>query len=162
MEAANSRAARSGSLQVGAGRAAGLAATSALMRNSVDVPAGMAAVLERALFEAGIPAAGLWAQVPHYAAAMGYPAAALALVRHLNRLAGLDIDVTPIEASATSHRTRLDELVSNSTEHSALVQQLEAAYDALAASGAIDSEPLPSGDELVAELEQFLRDQDND
>lgn len=138
-----------------------LATTSGLLRNSVDVPAGMEAVLERTLHDVGIAAAGLWAQVPHYAAAMGYPGAAAALVRQLNRLAGIDIDVTPIENSATAHRTRLDELVANSAEHTTLVAQLESAYDQLTASGAIEptAQPLPSGEELAAELEAFLRDQ---
>ena len=36
------------------------------VRGRVDVPAGVQAVLETAAAESGIPAIGLWAQVPHY------------------------------------------------------------------------------------------------
>src|SRR5690606_36037894 len=50
------------------------------LRSSVDVPAGVAAALERELHERGIPALGIWAQVPHYIASMAYPAASVALL----------------------------------------------------------------------------------
>ena len=52
--------------------------------NSVDVPAGAVAALEQAMHEHDIPAVGLWAQVPHYVAAMSYPAASVALLDALN------------------------------------------------------------------------------
>ncbi|MEY2459986.1 MAG: hypothetical protein QOG30_1816, partial [Acidimicrobiaceae bacterium] len=44
-----------------------------------------------------------------------------------------------------------------------MVQQLEAAADSELAPGAgtgLGAGPLPSGDELAAELERFLREQD--
>ena len=51
--------------------------------SSVDVPAGMAAALEQTVHERGIPAVGIWAQVPHYVASMSYPAASVALLEGL-------------------------------------------------------------------------------
>ena len=62
------------------------------LKNSVDVPAGMGAVLEHAFTDKGIPALGIWAQVPHYVSAMSYPAATLALLTGLHEVAGLVID----------------------------------------------------------------------
>jgi hypothetical protein len=56
-----------------------------------------------------------------------------------------------------STRARLDELVSNSEEHIAMVRQLEQQSDAM---GNADNGPLPTGDDIAAELEQFLRDQE--
>jgi hypothetical protein len=53
-------------------------------RSSVDVPAGMAGVLEHAMHAQKIPALGIWAQVPHYVSAMEYPAASVALLDGLN------------------------------------------------------------------------------
>jgi predicted ATP-grasp superfamily ATP-dependent carboligase len=145
-----------------------LANGSGLLRNSVDVPAGASAAIERTLNDAGIGSIGLWAQVPHYATAMPYPAGSVSLLDALQRVGGIEIDRAPLLEAARGQRTRLDELVSQSAEHAAMVQQLEAGYDAEHAapepptsSGGFGQPgtPLPSGDELAAELEQFLREQ---
>jgi proteasome assembly chaperone (PAC2) family protein len=124
---------------------------------TIDVPAGVQAALERKFAELGVPAVGLWARVPHYASAMPYPEASAVLLDGLQRLTGVSVDTSELRASAQSTRVRLDELVANSEEHAALVNQLEAAIDAET------EEPLgrtiPSGDELAAELERFLREE---
>jgi len=123
---------------------------------TIDVPAGVQAALERQFADLGVPAVGLWARVPHYAAAMPYPAASVVLLEGLERLTGVGADTGELRAAAQSTRQRLDELVANSEEHAALVHQLEAAIDA-------ESErplgTIPSGDELAAELERFLREE---
>jgi predicted ATP-grasp superfamily ATP-dependent carboligase len=115
----------------------------------IDVPAGVQAALERAFADAGLPAVGLWARVPHYLAAMPYPAASAALLRGLTELTGLAIDVDELDRAAAETRVQVDELVTNNAEHVQLVHQLETQVDA----------ELPSGDELAAELERFLRDE---
>lgn len=123
----------------------------------MDAPAGVHAAIERRCADEGIPAIGLWAQVPHYAAAMPFPAGALVLVEALEEVAGLDFDRKLLPAEADATRTRLDALVSNSAEHVEMVRQLEIHVDALEAA---EREGIPSGDELAAELERFLRDQE--
>jgi len=132
------------------------------LKNSVDVPAGMSAVLEHALTEAGIASLGLWVQVPHYVAAMSYPAASAALLGGLREVTGVTIDTAALTREAELQRARIDQLVGGNDEHRAMVQQLETAYDE-AAQQTIDFDraisDLPSGDELAAELEQFLREQ---
>jgi len=65
-----------------------VAANVPFIKNSVDVPAGMGAVLEHALTEAGIPSLGIWVQVPHYVSAMSYPAASVALLEGLREVTG--------------------------------------------------------------------------
>ena len=99
------------------------------VRGTLDVPAGVHAAIEREAGDAGIPAVGLWAQVPHYAAAMPYPGASAALVDGLGRLAGLDLDATGLHQEAKEASTRLDALVAESDEHQELVRQLEAHAD---------------------------------
>ncbi|HLH46624.1 MAG TPA: PAC2 family protein, partial [Acidimicrobiales bacterium] len=69
-----------------------LAARVGTIPATLDVPAGMQGALEHAFGEAGIPAVGLWARVPHYASALPYPGAAAALLDELGRLAELQID----------------------------------------------------------------------
>lgn len=127
--------------------------------SSIDVPAGIEAALEVAFREAGIPAVGLWARVPHYAAAMPYPAAAAALLDGLVSVAGLSLHAGDLIAAADHAKTQIDQLIANSDEHTAMVTQLEAQVDATEGGGDMDVSTLPSGDEIAAELERFLRGQ---
>jgi PAC2 family len=131
------------------------------LKNSVDVPAGMGAVLEHAFADKGIPALGIWAQVPHYVSAMSYPAATLALLTGLHDVAGLEVDAAGIRQETVIQRQRLDQLVAGNDEHRAMVGQLEELYDqAQQQTDLFGTGIMPTGDELAAEFEKFLRDQD--
>ncbi len=124
----------------------------------VDVPAGVQAAIEEQASDQGLPAIGLWAQVPHYASAMPYPAAGLALIESLGEVADIHFDTAGLPGETASARARLDSLIAESGEHQQLVRQLEEQVDARGTDD--DAAALPSGDELVAELERYLRDQD--
>jgi predicted ATP-grasp superfamily ATP-dependent carboligase len=127
------------------------------VKGNLDVPAGVHGALERACADAGIPAVGVWAQVPHYLSGMAYPAASGELVDAVALATGLRLDSTALHDAARAMRARLDELVTNNEEHVQMVRGLEASYDA-EASATPPSAPLPSGDQLAAEIERFLRD----
>ena len=138
-----------------------LAAQAGQIRSTLDVPAGAMGAIERACADADVPATGLWAQVPHYVSAMPYPDAAASLVDGLAALAGLRLDATPLREAARVLRVRLDGLVADNPEHQAMVSQLEASVDAELASepaSGLGGVEVPSGDELAAEVERFLRD----
>ncbi len=131
------------------------------VRTTVDVPAGLHAAIERRCAEVGLPAIGLWAQVPHYASGMPYPAAALSLVETLNDLGDLAFATGSLSEESATTRARLDQLVADSAEHVALLHQLEEQIDQRTAPDGDGSEvDLPSGDELAGEIERFLRGQD--
>jgi hypothetical protein len=133
----------------------------AYLKNSVDVPAGMGAVLEHAFTDKGVRALGIWAQVPHYVSAMSYPAATLALLTGLYDVAGLVVDAASIRQETIVQRQRLDQLVASNDEHRAMVSQLEDIYDqAKQQTDLLGTGGIPTGDELAAEFEQFLRDQE--
>jgi PAC2 family len=140
-----------------------LLATVPFLRNSVDVPAGMGAVLEHRFAEKGVPSIGLWAQVPHYLGTMAYPAAAVALLDGLESMTGVAIGRDTLEAEAQAQRQRVDQLVDANPEHRSMIHQLEAIYDAgepAAGAGITGFEgAIPSGDDIAAEFERFLRDQ---
>ncbi|MFP5320802.1 MAG: proteasome assembly chaperone family protein [Acidimicrobiia bacterium] len=140
-----------------------LAASTGMVRGTIEVPGGVEAVLEHRFAEVGLPAVGVWAQVPHYVAAMRYPAAAARLVEGVNEVAGTDFTPAPLMDEVAAMRTRIDELVTGNPQHLAMIRQMEAAYDAaLEAMGAGDTGlggPLPSGDDLAEELQRFLREQ---
>jgi len=129
------------------------------VQGRVDVPAGVQAAIEERASDQGLPALGLWAQVPHYASAMPYPAAGLALIETLAEVAGVRFTAGSLAADSASARARLDALIAESTDHQQLVRQLEEQVDEHE-SRDDGTGGLPSGEELVAELERFLRDQE--
>lgn len=162
-----------------------LASSVGVVSGAVDVPAGVIAAIERSLGDVGIPAIGIWARVPHYAATLPYPPASVQLLEGLAEVAGIHVEVPELAEAAEKTRRNLEELTANSVQHMALVRQLEAQVDAEAqdsqAAGAGETGtlekganesgggqaeataagwgPLPSGDELAAEVERFLRDE---
>jgi hypothetical protein len=139
-----------------------LAATVGLVRGTVDVPAGVEAVLEDRFAAADVPAVGIWAQVPHYAAAMRYPAAAARLIEGVNLVGGTDFSTDALADEVITTRARIDQLVEQNVQHVAMIRQLEATYDDTLAG--LGDQPgggadLPSGDDLAEELQRFLREQ---
>ncbi len=133
------------------------------LRSTIDVPAGVAASLEAEFHARGIPALGIWAQVPHYIASMNYPAASVALLDALREATGLVIDAPDLRAEVHRLVARLNGMIDGNDEHVAMLRQLEHVYDASAdgvdVPTAGPSLEMRSGDELAAELEQFLKDQ---
>lgn len=135
-----------------------LASSIGFLRGTIDVPAGVEAVIEQSFSEAGLPALGIWAQVPHYAATMPYPAAAARLVEALNQLAGTDFDLADLPDEIAATRVRIDQLLDGNPDHLAMIRQLEEQVDAATESQIAD---LPSADDLAEEVQRFLREQDD-
>ena len=132
------------------------------MPGILQVPAGILAALGERLGGVGVPAIGLWARVPHYAAGLPYPDASVQLLDGLAQVTGLRVDAPEVREAAEDTRRRLDDLASNSAQHRTLVRQLETQFDAEAenqSAVAAGWANLPTGDELAAELEKFLRDE---
>jgi proteasome assembly chaperone (PAC2) family protein len=121
----------------------------------LEVPAGISSALELGFSEVDMEIVTLWARVPHYVASMPYPQASAALIDGLASIAGLTLDSGSLRASAEEARQRVDDLVTNNPDHTTMVEQLEEAADEV--EGVSLGEELPSGDELAAELEKFLR-----
>ena len=107
-------------------------------------------MIERRAALRGLPALGLWAQVPHYVSAMPYPAASLALLQGANRVTGLDLPLGGLPDLADASRRRIDELIAQNPEHTAMLEQLEAQADQQASDTTLQA---TSGDELAAELD---------
>jgi len=122
----------------------------------VELPAGIQTVLEERLHRAGIQATGLWARVPPYLAGGGHPPAALALVRTLAGLAGVEVDVTELEAASKEHLEQVEQAIKERPQIAEFIEQIRG----LVEQGADDR--VPSGDQIAAELELFLREQPPD
>jgi PAC2 family len=112
------------------------------------VPAAAISVLEMAMAEGGIPAVGYFAQVPHYVSGP-YPAASLALLEALGRHLGIDLPSGDLAEEARQLRTRLDTATALEETTRTYVERLEAM---------VDEQRLPSGDDLIGEIERFLRE----
>jgi len=116
------------------------------------VPGACISVLEMAAAAAGIPAVGYFAQVPHYVSGP-YPPAAVALLRALGAHLGAELPVADLEQEARQLRTRLDAAAALEETTRTYVKRLESMAD---------EERLPTGDELIGEIERFLRERGNE
>lgn len=134
-----------------------LAAQVGFIGGRLEVPSGVNGVIEFACGAAGIPSIGLWARVPHYCAAMAFPPAALALLDGLAAVSGLVIETEELRIAAEVGRHKVDELLAENEEHLAMVRDLERRTDEAEGRPEDLGGPLPSGDELAAEMERFLR-----
>lgn len=124
------------------------------LRGSLDVPAGAQAVIERFAADRGMDALTLWAQIPHYASGGPYPAGSIALLENVETVTGLTLPRGVLVEEASDTDERLDAAIARNEEHAAMLRALEDEADDAPSEGEI-----PSGDELAAELERFLRDQ---
>jgi hypothetical protein len=103
-----------------------------------------------------VPTASLWASVPHYVAAASSPKAALALLRKLELMVGVSVDVTELEEAAGEYERQVGLAVQSDPDIQAFVERLEqrAAEDQ---QTAISPQDLPSGELLAREFQRFLR-----
>lgn len=127
------------------------------VRGTLEVPAGVQAALEVSFGNAGIPVIGLWARVPHYVSAMPYPEASAALIEGLCAVTGAVLDSSSLRSAGETSRRQVDELIGSNPEHLEMVRRLEAALDSEEIRSVGLDVDVPSGDEIAAELEQFLR-----
>ncbi|GIJ11677.1 proteasome assembly chaperone family protein [Micromonospora andamanensis] len=131
----------------------------------VQVPGSVGHLLEFRLGEAGRDALGFAAHVPHYVAQAEYPAAAEVLLASVSRSTGLLLPRDGLRSAAEVVRVEIDRQVAQSDEATTLVQALEEQYDAYARGRgeknllAAENGPLPTAEELGAELERFLAEQ---
>ncbi|HEX4082538.1 MAG TPA: PAC2 family protein [Acidimicrobiales bacterium] len=136
-----------------------LVAQVGVVQGELEVPAGVLAALELGFGSVGVAAVSLWARVPHYVSAMPFPEASAALIDGLAGVANLALDSSSLRSAADSSRRQVDDLIAGNAEHIAMVRKLEASIDA-SEGNPLGVDEVPTGEELAAELERFLRDED--
>src|ERR671911_973472 len=124
---------------------------------SYEGPTGIVGVLQHACADAGLPAASLWASVPHYVAASPNPKVALALVRGFEGIAGLAVDAGELESAADDYERQVSAAVASDPEVKAFVERLESAMDEVTAENPPDEGSLPSADTIARDFQKFLR-----
>jgi proteasome assembly chaperone (PAC2) family protein len=137
-----------------------LAARLAVRPTRYEGPTGIVGVLNTACREGGIATASVWANVPHYVSGIENPKAALALVQRVLTLLNLEADLGDLEEASRQYDQNLAEIVAQNAKIKAYVAKLESrdAAEEPEANPAPASD-LPPASELVAEIEQFLRQQ---
>src|ERR1700724_1387380 len=116
-----------------------------MQTSTYEGPTGIVGILHNACTEAGLPSASLWAGVPHYVAAASNPKAALALVRRVEGLIGVSVDVSELESAAADYERQVERAVQSDPDIQAFVERLEQAPE----SEESLPEEVPSGDILA-------------
>lgn len=119
---------------------------------NLRVPAALLSVLELAVSREGIPSIGFFAQVPHYASG-AFPNAAIELIKRVGQFLGEEPPVGDLAVKALETRALLDAAVAAEERTREYVERLERMAD---------EARLPEGDELIADIERFLRTRGDD
>ena len=139
-----------------------------LTRSQYEGPTGIVGVLHDACRAEGLRSASLWAPVPHYVATPPNPPATRALLERFAQLADLPLDLHGLDQLVDLWRVQVDHAIRDNDEVTNYVRELEGRVDAEDAGErgiVLGGHPagggtVPNADELAAEVEQFLRDQE--
>jgi proteasome assembly chaperone (PAC2) family protein len=140
----------------------------ALTRSQYEGPTGIVGVLHDSCRAAGLRSASLWAPVPHYVATPPNPPATRALLERFSQVAELHLDLQGLDQLVDLWRVQVDHTISENDEVATYVRELETRVDAEDAGERgigqgghpAGGGSVPNADDLAAEVEQFLRDQD--
>jgi len=123
-------------------------------------PTGILGVIHDACREAGVPAISLWASVPHYLGISQNPKVARALLRVVDRLFSLRLDLDDIERAVERFDQQISAIIATNPEAEAYLKELERRADAMAEGQTEQGgEPstLPPSEVLIKDLEEFLK-----
>ncbi len=128
-----------------------------LRRSSYEGPTGIIGVLQEACREVGLPAMSLWAATPHYLAANANPKAMLALATRTQEILSLATDMADLRVAAEEFDARVADALESSDDLAGYLAELEDDPNADLLPAQFDPNLT---DDLVQEIETFLRDQD--
>jgi proteasome assembly chaperone (PAC2) family protein len=160
-----------------------------LQRSRYEGPTGIVGVLHDACARADLGSASLWAATPAYAAQVPSPKAALALVRRATDIIGTPSPIGVLSAQVEEYEQQVDDLINGDPELGNYVRRLESIADIgdsddIADFGHLEDDDLTmivdqddddesiggeaggddieegDGEQLIEEVEQFLRNQD--
>jgi len=131
-------------------------------RGELRIPSSAQALLELRLGEWGHDAMGFVAHIPHYLAQLDYPKASGALLENVERAGRLTIDLSALAAEAETREGEIARYLAANEEVNDVVEALERQYDAFERAEETGSsllaadQPLPTGEEIGQQFEQFL------
>ena len=116
-------------------------------------PVGILSILSAEFERRDIPTMSLWAAVPHYVHNGAVPKSTLALINSLQELLDIQFDQGELPTEAFKWERAVDELAEADEDLAEYVTQLEKTRD---------ENDEATGDTIAAEVEQFLRDADEE
>jgi len=116
-------------------------------------PVGILSILSAEFEKRGIPTMSLWAAVPHYVHNGPVPKSTLALINAIQELLSIEFSQGELPEEAFKWERAVDELTEADEDLADYVTQLEKSRDEI--DGA-------TGETIAAEVEQFLRDADEE
>ncbi len=131
-------------------------------RGELRIPSSAQALLEVRLGEWGHDALGFVAHIPHYLAQLEYPRASAALLEHVEKAGRLTIDLSLLNEEAQEREAEITRYLAANEEVNEVVTALEQQYDAFTRAEESGSsllagdQPLPTGEEIGQQFEQFL------
>ncbi|HEX2172160.1 MAG TPA: PAC2 family protein [Dehalococcoidia bacterium] len=135
---------------------------------SYEGPTAFQTALLHAAHEQGVPAASLWVGAPPYVQGAS-PKVALALLEIVERLARIDLGLGRLRARTADWIQQIDQVLRSNPNLTAQLGRLvdldEPAEETIRPEESVSdtpSESLPSGAEIVEELERFLNQQRRD
>jgi hypothetical protein len=135
----------------------GLAAKYGLGRSMYQGPTGILGVIHDALRRRGTPLISLAAGVPHYLNVEENPAATMALLQALEPIIGLRPPIGDLEAEGARFIERVEEASRGDEQIGAYVHTLEEHYGEPEDEAEEEGAGLPSADDILRDVEDFLR-----
>jgi proteasome assembly chaperone (PAC2) family protein len=119
-------------------------------------PTGITGVLNAILRDENVPAATVWANVPHYVSASPNPPATLALLKSLSAMLSVEVPLGRMVRASAAFDQQLTEATSKNDEVSEYVKTLEERVDAERELETPQIE-LPATENILEDIENFLR-----
>jgi proteasome assembly chaperone (PAC2) family protein len=116
------------------------------------VPSAAISVIDYEISHAGVPSVGYFAQIPHYVSGP-YPAAAIELLKALSKHLEVPVPTDALTREAKMLNKRLDAAAAADETTQTYVARLESMAD---------EARLPSGEDLISDIEKFLRERGQD
>jgi hypothetical protein len=131
-------------------------------RGELRIPSSAQALVELRLGEWEHDAMGFVAHIPHYLAQLDYPHASVSLLEQVERAAMIAVDLSDLRAASEARDEEVTTYLSGNAEVAEVVAALEQQYDAFqraeqeGSSLLAEDEPIPTGEEIGRQFEQFL------
>lgn len=131
----------------------------AITGSRYEGPTGIIGVIHDACRQTELPSMSLWAAVPHYLGPTPNPKATAALLRTLDDLLALGLNLNEFKEAVDSFEKEVNQAIAGSPEVAGYVRELEQRADSALdeETTALESTELPPSETLIKELEEFLK-----
>lgn len=131
-----------------------------VMPEELVVPGAAVSVLRQGVADAGVPAIGYWAQVPHYLQSP-FHSGVLGLIERVGGQVGVRFPIGDLAVEASAQLEQIDADLAERDDARQYVERLELMQDERPEL-VTPFQEVPSADEIGAEVEKFLRSTDDD